>query len=74
MDEKELIVKQGSYTILVSFLDKKGECLKAPVGGKMTRNIRENVEGKIKITVLCGKEVLIDEITNRAAVEHENMK
>lgn len=74
MDERELIVKQGNYTILVSFFDKKGECLKAPVGGKMTRNIRENVEGKVKITVLCGKEVLIDEITDRAAVEYENIR
>lgn len=69
MDDRKLWICQGRYRLCVYFTETDGSMLKAPVNGQMTRSVRENIACKAEYTLMCGKKVILHEITEKAAAE-----
>ncbi len=58
--ENELWLRQGSYELKISILEKFENCLLAPVKGKMVRKVYESVDARIRYRFTTGGRVLFD--------------
>jgi len=67
----EIVIRQGRYTLSVCRLEGGGMLLHAPVGGCMTRMIREAPACRVHYRFLCGNETLLDRTFNYAGFEYE---
>ena len=67
----EVIIRQGKYTLSARRLDEGGMLLRAPVGGGMTRMIREAPACKVHYRFLYGSETLLDKTLDHAGFEYE---
>ncbi len=70
----EVVIKQGKYTLSAHRLDSGAILLRAPVGGGMTRMIREAPSCRVKYRFTCGGETLIDQVMDQAGFENEGMQ
>lgn len=71
MEHGELLIRQGLCQLSIRILQPKGHVLKAPVAGRMTRNIREEIGCRAEITLMKGKQVVFHRVTDQAAAEYE---
>lgn len=67
----EVLIKQGKYTLSARRLDSGGMLLRAPVGGGMTRMIREAPSCRVHYRFMYGNETLIDQVMDQAGFEYE---
>lgn len=71
MEERQLQIRQGKYRLNILLQTGKGNLLNAPVRGKMTRSIRENICCKAEYILQYKDRILFREVTDQAAVECE---
>lgn len=74
MNSRELLICQGPYRLRVRFSGLEGNMLKAPDGGRMIRQVREDVSCGVEYTLLRGNRVLFRTKTGRAAAEYDLRK
>ncbi len=67
----EVVISQGKYTLSARRLDSGAMLLRAPVGGGMTRMIREAPSCRVHYRFTRGSEVLIDQVMDQAGFEYE---
>lgn len=71
LENGELFIRQGKYSLKVRFPRKTGSVLHAPQKGKMTRRIRESVSCRAEYTLMCGDRIIFRTVTDKAAFEYE---
>lgn len=67
----EVVVKQGNKTLTVKRLEQKGHPLAAPVGGGMTRTIRESAACRVYYHYQEGGKTVFEFESDQAAFEYE---
>lgn len=73
MSANELVVQQGRIRLDIHFPDTGGQTLQAPENGRMTRCIQENICGRMEYTLRYGKQILLHEMTDQAAMEYDHI-
>ena len=71
MDDAELIIRQGRFRLRVRFSHPGGRALRAPVGGKMARRVKEDIACGAEYTLTYDNRVLLRTVTDKAAAEFE---
>lgn len=67
----EITIEQGDWTLTATLLDKSSYSLQAPVGGAMTRLIRENVACHARYYFAKDNQTILSFETTNAAFEYE---
>ena len=68
---EEILIRQGPLTLRVHFLSSRHLGLSAPVQGKMSRLIRENITGHAHYQLCSGDQQLLDVESAQASFEYE---
>ena len=68
---EEILIRQGPLTLRVHFLSSRHLGLSAPVRGKMSRLIRENITGHAHYQLCSGDQQLLDVESAQASFEYE---
>ena len=71
VDNQMAVVRQGRYTLTAQLLQACDHKLRAPVGGEMTRLIRESAACLAHYRFTRGDEVLLDFVSDQAGFEYE---
>lgn len=69
-NERNIIIKQGKYILIVEILEKNGYSLKAPQNGKMNRIIKEAISCKAKFKLYYNNKIVFDYMSNNASFEY----
>lgn len=69
-NEREVIIKQNDYCLIITVLNENAHCLKAPSLGSMTRVIKESPSSKIRYQFYIRNQLVFDRISSQAGYEY----
>lgn len=72
--EDTVVVRQGKYILSAKLVEARGQKLKAPVAGRMSRTIHESAACKARYRFTCENQTLLEEVSERASFEYEFKK